>query len=47
MYNYSNYQHLLCQKEAILMNSTIWDVTKCTPVEVQRFGGLYCLHHQD
>jgi hypothetical protein len=41
MNNYSNYQHLLCHKEAILMDSTNWNVTKCTPVEVQwYFGGL-------
>lgn len=46
--NYSNYQHLLCHKESILMNSTIWDVTKYSPVKVQWcFGGMYCLHHQD
>jgi hypothetical protein len=29
-----------------MKNAILWDVTLCGSCKNQRFGGMYCLHHQ-
>jgi hypothetical protein len=36
----------ICIEAMLVVTAVTWNVTPCSPVDVQHFGDICCLHHQ-